>query len=129
MKPIKIIGAKQNYLKDITLEIPKHKLTVFTRRSGSGKSSLVFNTTAAVSGLMVALFNIQGIPVSAGFGYSGLVGPINALKFMEGSILMNLGILAFAYIVVPVIVGLVVHNLCLKFKVYPKEVFKFQTEE
>lgn len=30
MKPIKIIGAKQNNLKDITLEIPKHKLTVFT---------------------------------------------------------------------------------------------------
>lgn len=48
---------------------------------------------------------------------------------MEGSILMNLGILAIAYIVVPVIVGLVVHNLSLKFKVYPKEVFKFQTEE
>lgn len=49
MKPIKIIGAKQNNLKDITLEIPKHKLTVFTGRSGSGKSSLVFNTIAAES--------------------------------------------------------------------------------
>ncbi|MEE1107203.1 MAG: excinuclease ABC subunit UvrA [Macrococcus canis] len=49
MKPIKIIGAKQNNLKDVTLEIPKHKLTVFTGRSGSGKSSLVFNTIAAES--------------------------------------------------------------------------------
>lgn len=49
MKPIKIIGAKQNNLKDISLEIPKHKLTVFTGRSGSGKSSLVFNTIAAES--------------------------------------------------------------------------------
>lgn len=49
MKPIKIIGAKQNNLKDITVEIPKHKLTVFTGRSGSGKSSLVFNTIAAES--------------------------------------------------------------------------------
>ncbi len=49
MKPIKIIGAKQNNLKDISLELPKHKLTVFTGRSGSGKSSLVFNTIAAES--------------------------------------------------------------------------------
>lgn len=49
MKPIKIIGAKQNNLKDISLEIPKHQLTVFTGRSGSGKSSLVFNTIAAES--------------------------------------------------------------------------------
>lgn len=49
MKPIKIIGAKQNNLKDISLEIRKHQLTVFTGRSGSGKSSLVFNTIAAES--------------------------------------------------------------------------------
>ncbi|WP_437790240.1 ATP-binding cassette domain-containing protein [Macrococcoides caseolyticum] len=49
MKPIKIIGAKQNNLKDISLEVPKHQLTVFTGRSGSGKSSLVFNTIAAES--------------------------------------------------------------------------------
>ncbi|RAI78799.1 excinuclease ABC subunit UvrA [Macrococcoides caseolyticum subsp. hominis] len=49
MKPIKIIGAKQNNLKDISLEIPKHQLTVFTGRSGSGKSSLVFNTIATES--------------------------------------------------------------------------------
>lgn len=49
MKPIKIIGAKQNNLKDISLDIPKHQLTVFTGRSGSGKSSLVFNTIAAES--------------------------------------------------------------------------------
>lgn len=49
MEPIKIFGAKQNNLKDITVEIPKHKLTVFTGRSGSGKSSLVFNTIAAES--------------------------------------------------------------------------------
>lgn len=90
---------------------------------------LPITITAAVSGLMGALFNIQGTPASAGFGYAGLVGPINALKFMEGNLIMNLGVLAICYIVVPVAVGLIVHNLCLKMKVYPKEVFKFQTEE
>lgn len=65
----------------------------------------------------------------AGFGYSGLVGPINALKFMDGSIGLNLGILALAYIVIPVITGLIVNTLCLKFKIYSPEVFKFQSGE
>ena len=41
---IKIIGAKHNNLKNITLDIPKGKLIVFTGVSGSGKSSLVFDT-------------------------------------------------------------------------------------
>ncbi|MDY4023170.1 excinuclease ABC subunit UvrA [Staphylococcus borealis] len=49
MSNIEIVGAKQNNLKNINVTIPKHKLTVFTGRSGSGKSSLVFNTVAAES--------------------------------------------------------------------------------
>lgn len=85
--------------------------------------------TAAVSGLTGAIFNIQGTPASAGFGYSGLVGPINALKFMDGNLMVNIGILGLVYIIIPVITGLVVNTLCLKFKVYSPEVFKFQTEE
>ncbi|WJP97126.1 excinuclease ABC subunit UvrA [Macrococcus bovicus] len=49
MANIIIKGAKQNNLQNISVEIPKHKLTVFTGRSGSGKSSLVFSTIAAES--------------------------------------------------------------------------------
>ncbi|ULG71264.1 ATP-binding cassette domain-containing protein [Macrococcus brunensis] len=49
MANIIIKGAKQNNLKGINVEIPKHQLTVFTGRSGSGKSSLVFSTIAAES--------------------------------------------------------------------------------
>src|SRR5690625_1812421 len=49
MNQIHIKGANQNNLKNISVDIPKHKLTVFTGRSGSGKSSLVFNTVAAES--------------------------------------------------------------------------------
>jgi len=47
MKTIKIVGARQNNLKNITLQIPKNQITVFTGVSGSGKSSLVFETIGA----------------------------------------------------------------------------------
>jgi len=47
LKTINIIGARQNNLKNISLEIPKNKITVFTGVSGSGKSSLVFETIGA----------------------------------------------------------------------------------
>ncbi|GHI93628.1 excinuclease ABC subunit UvrA [Streptomyces olivaceus] len=46
---IRVHGARENNLKDVSVEIPKRRLTVFTGVSGSGKSSLVFNTIAAES--------------------------------------------------------------------------------
>ena len=46
---IRVQGARENNLKDVTVEIPKRRLTVFTGVSGSGKSSLVFGTIAAES--------------------------------------------------------------------------------
>ena len=46
---IRVHGARENNLKDVTVEIPKRRLTVFTGVSGSGKSSLVFGTIAAES--------------------------------------------------------------------------------
>ena len=50
---IRVQGARENNLKDISIEIPKRRLTVFTGVSGSGKSSLVFATIAAESQRMI----------------------------------------------------------------------------
>jgi excinuclease ABC A subunit len=50
---IRVIGARVNNLKDVSVEIPKRRLTVFTGVSGSGKSSLVFGTIAAESQRLV----------------------------------------------------------------------------
>ncbi|GHG40135.1 excinuclease ABC subunit A [Sinomonas cellulolyticus] len=50
---IRVQGARENNLKDVSLDLPKRRLTVFTGVSGSGKSSLVFATIAAESQRMI----------------------------------------------------------------------------
>ena len=50
---IRVQGARENNLKDVSVEIPKRRLTAFTGVSGSGKSSLVFDTIAAESQRMI----------------------------------------------------------------------------
>ena len=50
---IRVQGARENNLKDISVELPKRRLTAFTGVSGSGKSSLVFETIAAESQRMI----------------------------------------------------------------------------
>lgn len=46
---IRVLGARENNLRDVSVELPKRRVTVFTGVSGSGKSSLVFDTIAAES--------------------------------------------------------------------------------
>ncbi|MFJ2369771.1 ATP-binding cassette domain-containing protein [Microbacterium sp. NPDC087665] len=50
---IRVQGARENNLKDVSVDIPKRRLSVFTGVSGSGKSSLVFDTIAAESRRMI----------------------------------------------------------------------------
>jgi excinuclease UvrABC ATPase subunit len=52
--PIRVQGGRVNNLKDVSVEIPKRRLTVFTGVSGSGKSSLVFGTIAAESQRLIS---------------------------------------------------------------------------
>lgn len=62
---------------------------------------------AAATGLLAAIFNIQGTPMSAGFGFSGLVGPINFLNLAEsGWSVMNVLIAIGAFVVAPIVFGL-----------------------
>jgi len=44
---IEVRGARENNLRDVSLQLPKRKITIFTGVSGSGKSSLVFDTLAS----------------------------------------------------------------------------------
>jgi uncharacterized membrane protein len=86
--------------------------------------------TASVTALAANFFGIEGTKEAAGFGFSGLVGPINAIKFMDGSASMNIFILIIVYFVVPFIAAFVIHNVCTKvFKLYDPSVFRFISEE
>ncbi len=60
--------------------------------------------SAAVSGVFAAILNIQGTPMSAGFGFSGLVGPLAHLSTTDGSTLEILKA-AIVFVVIPVVSG------------------------
>lgn len=63
--------------------------------------------SAALNGLLAAIFNIEGTPMSAGFGFSGLVGPINFLNLAsDGWSVMNILIAVLAFVVAPIGFGL-----------------------
>ena len=59
---IRVQGARVNNLKDVSVEIPKRRLTVFTGVSGSGKSSLVFGTATDANAMLRILFSRLGKP-------------------------------------------------------------------
>ncbi|CCI87014.1 PTS transporter subunit IIC [Lactobacillus gigeriorum] len=62
----------------------------------------------ACSGAVACLFNVQGTPMSAGFGFSGLVGPINNLNLMPGGWnTMNILITTLVYAIAPIIFGFI----------------------
>ncbi|MGX7058927.1 PTS transporter subunit IIC [Vagococcus humatus] len=82
--------------------------------------------TAAVSGVVSALLNIQGIPSSAGFGLVGLVGPIHAFQLLGGSTVGKLISVTIAFIVVPFVVGFLMNYLFGKvLKLYGEDAFKY----
>lgn len=64
--------------------------------------------TAAILGALAGVFNIQGTPYSAGFGLSGLVGPLNYITFAEGGwTLQNIGIMLSIFLILPIILNII----------------------
>lgn len=63
--------------------------------------------TAAILGGLAGLLNIQGTPYSAGFGLSGLVGPLNYITFAEGGwTLKNISIMLSTFLIFPILLNL-----------------------
>ncbi len=80
-----------------------------------------------LGGFIAYLFNIQGTPQSAGFGFSGLVGPIAAYKFMNVSPLLRVGLLFIAYFVLTTVGALVIDFVCVKIlKLYKHDIYEFK---
>ncbi|MBO3063860.1 MULTISPECIES: PTS transporter subunit IIC [Staphylococcus] len=80
-----------------------------------------------IGGLIAYFIGIQGTPMSAGFGYTGLVGPINAFNRMEGDPMTDIILLVFGYFVIPFVSAFFVHELCKKFiGKYSDEIYRFE---
>lgn len=84
-------------------------------------------TTAIISGLMSAIIGIYGTKESAGFGFIGMVGPINAFKFMHvDSAWLSLLLIVIAFFVVPFatafIADIIYRKIC---RLYTNDIFKF----
>ena len=88
---------------------------------------IVINT--AVTGLVSYFFKIQGTTASAGFGITGLSGPITAFSFMEGNVMIRLVILIVQYLVVPLARAFVTHTIFTRMNLYNDDVFKFVGDE
>lgn len=72
------------------------------------KTLLPIICSAAVCGVIAYVFQIQGTPMSAGFGFSGFVGPITHLNLVKGGwSIPNLAITLLAFLICPVIFGFV----------------------
>ncbi len=84
-------------------------------------------TTAIVSGLVSALIGIHGTKESAGFGFIGMVGPINAFKFMEvDSAWLSVLLIVVAFFVVPFVIAWLADIIYRKvFRLYTNDIFKF----
>ena len=115
-----------------------NKGTIIALIIGTGKMMMpvyfkhpIIAVPLIINGIIVGatgyFMNVQGTPMSAGFGHTGLVGPINSLALMDGSTSINILKLTIAYLIVPVIAAFIVNKLCLKFLPnYTKEMFLFK---
>lgn len=84
---------------------------------------------AAVTGLVGGLVGITGTPASAGFGHSGLVGPIAAAQGLDMSPVPLVLLLVLVYFVIPIGLAILVHwLLAYKVKLYSPDIFAFAAQ-
>ncbi|QEN03672.1 PTS sugar transporter subunit IIC [Thiospirochaeta perfilievii] len=82
---------------------PKMQMANFAKNP---KMILPILVNAAVVGVFAGLFNIQGTPMSAGFGISGLIGPINHLSAV-GYTVGNVFLTILIFVVAPIVIGII----------------------
>ncbi|MFE0507017.1 PTS transporter subunit IIC [Peribacillus butanolivorans] len=82
--------------------------------------------TAAILGALAGLLNIQGTPYSAGFGLSGLVGPLNYMKLAEGGwVVENVAIMLSTFLILPIVLNLgLIYIFSKKLKLIKAEDYK-----
>ncbi|HCY1356165.1 TPA: PTS transporter subunit IIC [Staphylococcus aureus] len=89
--------------------------------------NLIISIPLTINGIIAYVLQVKGTPLSAGFGYTGLVGPINAFNRMSGDPTMNIILLALGYFVIPFVSAFIVHELCKKFiPIYSNDIYKFE---
>ncbi|MDO5302205.1 MAG: PTS sugar transporter subunit IIC [Tissierellia bacterium] len=82
--------------------------------------------TAAIAGVGAYIFNIQGTPQSAGFGFSGLVGPINAVSAMDVGLFQGVIIAAVAFFGIPFVASFLIQKVLVDLlKVFDYDVYRF----
>jgi len=69
--------------------------------------------TSGFMGALSPILNIQGTPASAGLGFAGLVGPIVAYDYLEYNAIINILILLLVYLIIPILICLFAHWLCI----------------
>ncbi|PNZ70891.1 PTS transporter subunit IIC [Staphylococcus croceilyticus] len=80
-----------------------------------------------IAGILAYVIGIKGTPLSAGFGYTGLVGPINALNRMPGNVTMNIILLTFGYLIIPFVSAFIIHEICKKLiPSYTDSIYRFE---
>ncbi|MFT8318196.1 MAG: PTS sugar transporter subunit IIC [Sporolactobacillus sp.] len=104
----------------IVLGTPKIMIATMVRQP---KVLIPIMLNGAFLGALGALFQIKGTPISAGFGFSGMVGPINAIHFMAGgATAANLLIIGLVFLAAPFVGGFFFEWLCRKvFHLYKAE--------
>nr|WP_290443435.1 PTS sugar transporter subunit IIC [Sporolactobacillus kofuensis] len=112
----------------IVLGTPKIMIAAMVRQP---KILIPIMLNAALLGTVGALFQIKGTPISAGFGFSGMVGPINAIHFMAGGVTaVNLLTIVLVFIGIPFAGGFFFEWICRRvFHLYNAEDYSTEMAE